>query len=181
MSNPAIDAYRVSHRFQAKLGGLGFWAAWILFLVDMTTPFPTPARGAFAMWWLLVIGLAAIVWVRTRRLPLEECVLLAEDEGGELTVPVTARRLGLGLGMAEKTLAALVEVGEAEEVDTGHARTWFFYNTNRGGGRLMRAVELVKERGSSIALTDLVEADVARDLDEAQNILEVIDSRGLTR
>ena len=139
-----IEKYKGKRLLHEKLGVLGFWGGAMLLLVDMTTPFPTPARGAYAMWWLLVVLAAGAMWLRSRRLPVEETLRLAEQHGGELTVPIVSRELGLSVEMADKTLEAVVAYGEAEEIETGQSCTWFFFNTNRRNTRLMRVIQMAR-------------------------------------
>jgi len=161
-----------------KIGGIGFWGGALFLLIDMCTPFPTPARGAYAMWWLLVIGTAGAGWLFSRRLPVEETLALAEEHGGELTIPVVSRELGLPVGMATRTLEATCECAEAEVVETGRSRTWFFFNTNRGNNRLVRVIELAREPDARITPHELVTRNIARDLTEAEGMLTRLVARG---
>ena len=166
--------YRQKRKSYLRLSALGVWGGLLLLLLDMTTPFPTPARGAFAMWWLLVIGAGAVMWVMLRRLPLEATLQLAEVSKGVLTVPAVSRAMGLPLDMAETTLDALCECDQAEKVNTGRSTAWIFMNTNHGNPRLMMALKLASEEGQTPSPQMLMESDIARDFEEAEGILDYL-------
>ncbi|MBN1671144.1 MAG: hypothetical protein JXR37_08940 [Kiritimatiellae bacterium] len=173
-----IGIYRSKRFLQEKLGALGFWGGALLLLVDMTTPFPTPVRGAYAMWWLLVVGAGGAAWILSRRIPVEETLQLAEESGGALTIPVVSRELGLPVKMASCTLRAMCDCGEAEEVETGQSRTWFFFNTNHGNGRLTRALDFAQRTGGQAKPAQLVGLNIARDLSEAEAMLNHLARKG---
>ena len=86
-------------------------------LVDCMTPFPTPARGPFA----LAIGLPIVLagfWLSylAERLPVKEAVQLAASPQyqGLLKVTDLVQEMGVTLSTAERTLYALEKRGYAQ-------------------------------------------------------------------
>ncbi|MCD6365262.1 MAG: hypothetical protein J7M14_05250 [Planctomycetes bacterium] len=123
------------------LGVALFWGGLLLLLADMTTQFPTPLRGQFALWWLVVIGAGAWFWVASRRLPLEETIEIARDPKyfGELRVTELTVELNVSLTTAEKILGALVRKGYAEIQQRGETRVWVFPEIKAAGPLVRRS------------------------------------------
>jgi len=177
----ATEIYKAKRKMQEKISLLAVWGGALFLLVDMSTSFPTPARGAYAMWWLLVIGAGGVGWVQSRKLPVEQAIALADEHGGELTIPTMTMELGLPVTMAEKTLNALCECEQAMAIHTGQRSTWLFFNTNAADSRLVRALEMIQDKGAELVATDLVESDIARDLDEAESMLRELTTKGYVK
>jgi hypothetical protein len=171
-------AYKAKRKRNEKLGLIGIWGGALMLLVDMSTSFPTPARGALAMWWLLVVGAGCASWVLSRKLPIEESIRLADEHDGELTVPNMTMELGLPVSMADKTLQSLCDCGQAMAIHTGHRSTWFFFNTNAADSRLVRALDMIEKHETVPTATEFVDDSIARDLDEAEEMLKELAEKG---
>ena len=92
----------------------------------MMTTFPTPVRGQYAAWWLLVVALGAALWMTSNRLPLEETIEVAKYCRGELKVTDLTSELNVTLDTAEKILAALTRKGYAKTENRADTRVWVF-------------------------------------------------------
>lgn len=102
------------NRRTARLAGIAlFWGGVAMFALDMTTPFPTPLRGQYTAWWVLVILAGAGLWMSSKKLPAEEAVEVARYCRGELKVTDLAGELHVTLDTAELTLRALARKGYA--------------------------------------------------------------------
>jgi hypothetical protein len=125
---PVASAYRSRRRRRLRAAYLVTLVSVVLFLLDMTTPFPTPVRGPFALWW--VIGVIAGGWLHTRagRLPIEEALLVARDAryAGELQVTDLVSEFEIEIGAAEQTLALLEARGYATVAVRDDAQLWRF-------------------------------------------------------
>jgi hypothetical protein len=121
-----IKAFKARRKLLRTLGGLGFWGGAATLLMDVTTPFPTPVRGAYAMWWLLVVAAGAVVWIVSRKLPSLELIDLAEFHNGELSIPTVMQELSLPQSMAAAALDAMVSDDLASEAQSENQRIWIF-------------------------------------------------------
>ncbi len=121
-----IIAYKAKRKLLRMIGALGFWGGALLLLLDVTTPFPTPIRGGYAMWWLLVVAGGAVVWVLSRRLPNVELIDLAEMHNGELSIPTVMQEMSLPASMALAALEAIADEDLASEQQVGKQRIWTF-------------------------------------------------------
>ena len=121
------------------VGALLFWGGLLLLLVDMTTMFPTPIRGQYALWWLVVVAGGVWFWVASKRLPLEETIEIAKEPMyfGELRVTELTGELNISLETAESILQALVRKGYARLEDRGETRVWVFPDV-KGAGPMVR-------------------------------------------
>jgi hypothetical protein len=122
-----IIAFKARRKLLRSIGGLAFWGGAIFLLLDVTTPFPTPVRGAYASWWLLVVAAGAVVWVLSRKLPSLELLDLAEMHNGELSIPTVMQELSLPQSMAAAALEAIAEEDLASEKQSGKQRIWTFH------------------------------------------------------
>ena len=122
-----ITAYKAKRKLLRMTGAIGFWGGALFLLLDVTTPFPTPARGAYAMWWLLVVAAGAVIWVLSRKLPNLEIIDLAEMHNGELSIPTVMQELSLPPSMAATALEALAGDDLARETQVGKQRIWVFH------------------------------------------------------
>ena len=121
-------------------GALLFWLGLLALLADMTTEFPTPARGQYALWWLIVVAFGAYVWISSRRLPLEEVIEVARQPMyfGELRVTEVTSEFNVSLETAERILIALVKKGYARIEDRGETRVWVFPEIKDAGPTIKR-------------------------------------------
>ncbi len=124
----SLQQFKAARRRKRIIGILAFWAGLFLFLLDVFTSFPTPIRGAFTLWWLAVIAIGGIMWMASKRLPLEETVEIARKPlyGGELMVTNLTGELNTNLSTAEKILKALEAKGYARREDRGETSVWVF-------------------------------------------------------
>lgn len=122
-----ITAYKAKRKLLRMTGAIGFWGGALFLLLDVTTPFPTPVRGAYAMWWLLVVAAGAVIWMLSRKLPNLEIIDLAEMHNGELSIPTVMQDLRLPTSMAAAALDAMVADDLASETQVGKRRIWVFH------------------------------------------------------
>jgi hypothetical protein len=120
-------AYKARRKLLRAIGAIGFWGGAIFLLLDVTTPFPTPVRGAYATWWLLVVAAGAVLWVLSRRLPTLELIDLAEQHNGQLTIPTVMQDLSLPTSMAIAALEGVVGDELASETQIDKQRVWTFH------------------------------------------------------
>ena len=74
----SLVAFKKGRRRKRLCGTIVFWGGLALLILDMMTTFPTPVRGQYAVWWLLVVALGAVLWMTAKRLPLEETIEVAK-------------------------------------------------------------------------------------------------------
>ena len=114
-------------RRRKRLSGIAlFWGALALLILDMLTNFPTPVRGKYVVWWMLVVALGAALWIAAKRLPLEETIEVSKYCRGELKVTDLTSELNVTLDTAERILMALARKGYANIEDRGDTRVWVF-------------------------------------------------------
>ena len=112
-------------RRRKRLAGIVlFWGGLVLLVLDMTTTFPTPVRGQYAAWWLVVVAAGTGLWLSAKRLPLEETVEVAKYCRGELAVTDLTGELNVTIGTAERILEALARKGYAKLEQRGETRVW---------------------------------------------------------
>ena len=116
--------FRKGRRRKRLAGILLFWGGLALLLLDMTTTFPTPVRGQYATWWVLVVAAGMGLWLSAKRLPLEETIEVAKYCRGELTVTDLTSELNVTIGTAERILEALARKGYAKLEQRGETRVW---------------------------------------------------------
>jgi len=122
----SLIAFKRSRR-RKRLGGIVlFWGGIAMLMLDMATPFPTPMRGQFAAWWLIVIAVGAAFWMSSKRLPLEETIEVAKYCRGELKVPDLTSELNVTIDTAERILVALERKGYARMEARGETHVWVF-------------------------------------------------------
>ena len=119
-------AFKKSRRGKRLCGIVLFWGALALLILDMMTTFPTPVRGQYAVWWLLVVALGAALWMTAKRLPLEETIEVSKYCRGELKVTDLTGELDVTLDTAERILMALTRKGYAKTEDRADTRVWVF-------------------------------------------------------
>lgn len=122
----SLNEFRRGRRRMRILGKVLFWGGLALVLLDMSTPFPTPMRGQYAVWWLIVVAAGVGFWLSAKRLPLEQTLEVAKYCHGELKVTDLTSELNVTLGTAEKILAALSRKGYARKEDRGETQVWVF-------------------------------------------------------
>jgi len=116
--------FRKGRRRKRLAGIVLFWGGLALLVLDMTTMFPTPVRGQYAAWWLLVVAAGTGVWLSAKRLPLEETIEVAKYCRGELTVTDLTGELNVTLGTAERILEALARKGYAKLEPRDEIQVW---------------------------------------------------------
>ncbi len=119
-------AFKESRRRKRLCGVVLFWGALAVLILDMMTSFPTPVRGQYAVWWVLVVALGAALWMTSKRLPLEEAIEVSKYCRGELKVTDLTSELNVTLDTAERILAALTRKGYAKIEDRADTRVWVF-------------------------------------------------------
>lgn len=124
----SLEEFRRKRRRQTFWGVLLFWGGLVLLGLDMTTPFPTPTRGAFAALWLPVVAAGAVLYIAGKRLPLEETIRIARkrDYAGELHATDLTCELHCTLDTAERILEALQRKGYARLDTRGEGHVWVF-------------------------------------------------------
>ena len=119
-------AFKKNRRQKRLCGIVVFWGGLAMLILDMMTTFPTPVRGQYAVWWVLVVALGAALWMASKRLPLEEAIEVSKYCRGELKVTDLASELNITLDTAERVLAALTRKGYAKIEDRADTRVWLF-------------------------------------------------------
>ncbi len=122
----SLIAFKRSRRRKRVGGVVLFWGGLALFMLDMTTTFPTPMQGQFAAWWLIVIAVGAAFWITSKRLPLEETIEVAKYCHGELKVTDLTSELNVTLDTSERILVALERKGYARMEARGEIHVWVF-------------------------------------------------------
>lgn len=97
-------------------GVILFWAGLFLTFSDMFTNFPTPQHGFFGLRWLVFSAVGAVLWFKSKKLPLEETLGIVEELGYKVTPAMLAKELGVSIPIAEKTLSALEKQGYAVSI-----------------------------------------------------------------
>ena len=103
-----------------------FWGGLAMLMVDMTSSFPTPVRGKYAAWWVIVIAVGAVLWIASKRLPLEQTIEVSKYCHGELRVTDLTAELNVTIDTAERILQKLQRKGYAQAEDRGGVRVWVF-------------------------------------------------------
>ena len=116
--------FRKGRRRKRLAGIVLFWGGLALLVLDMTTSFPTPVRGQYAAWWLVVVAAGTGLWLSAKRLPLEETIEVAKYCRGELTVTDLTSELKVTIGTAERILEALARKGYAKIEQRGEIQVW---------------------------------------------------------
>lgn len=122
----SLIEFKRGRRRKRMAGILLFWGGIAMLMLDMATPFPTPMRGQFAAWWLIVIAVGAAFWITSKRLPLEETIEVAKYCRGELKVPDLTSELNVTLDTAERILCALERKGYARMEQRDEMHVWVF-------------------------------------------------------
>ena len=120
----SLIAFKKSRQRKRLWGIVLFWGGLAVLILDMMTSFPTPVRGQYAVWWLLVVALGAALWMTAKRLPLEEAIVVSKYCRGELKVTDLTSELNITLDTAERILAALTRKGYAKIEDRADTRVW---------------------------------------------------------
>jgi hypothetical protein len=121
-------------KFRAKrvtkwwIGVCVFWGSLGLMLLDMFTPFPTPERGAYALYWLIFMAVGAFFWILSKRLPVEEAMSIASLNSyrGELTISDLAGELYVTVGTSRAILDKAVIKGHATSEKRDDIMIWIF-------------------------------------------------------
>jgi len=122
----SLIAFKNARRRKRLWGTVLFWGGVAVLILDMMTSFPTPVRGQYAVWWMLVVALGAALWMTSKRLPLEEAIEVSKYCRGELKVTDLTSELNVTLDTAERILAALTRKGYAKIEDRADTRVWVF-------------------------------------------------------
>ncbi len=127
----SLEQFKKKRRRLGKWGRRLFWGGLVFMALDMMTPFPTPVRGAFAAWWVFVIGAGAVCYLLSQRLPTSETLDIAKEHQGELRVSDLTSELQVTTGTARKILTSLEKEGYAKaeiRTDSGgqNYQVWVF-------------------------------------------------------
>ena len=122
----SLIAFKNSRRRKRLYGIVLFWGGLAVLILDMLTSFPTPVRGQYAVWWVLVVALGAALWMTSKRLPLEEAIEVSKYCHGELKVTDLTSELNVTLDTSERILTALGRKGYAKIEDRAGTRVWVF-------------------------------------------------------
>ena len=120
----SLNDFKKGRRRKRLAGTVLFWSGLGLLALDMTTSFPTPLRGQYAAWWLLVVAAGTGLWLSAKRLPLEETIEVAKYCRGELTVTDLTGELNVTIATAEGILEALARKGYAKLERRGETQVW---------------------------------------------------------
>lgn len=112
-SRQKIGLWKKAKRSKWLVGVTLFWGGILFAILDLTTPLPTPTRGAFAFFWLVMLGLGAYWWLQSNKLPFAETFELARLHDGSLLVADVMSDLGIDIEVARKTLDRLAVKGLA--------------------------------------------------------------------
>lgn len=122
-----IEEFRKKRKFKYKLGFALFLGGLICLILDCTTSFPTPIRGAYVYtWWVPIMTVGGIFYYLSKRLPLEEAIGIAKKHGNELTVIDLVGEMSVTLNTAEATLRKLQRKGYAKPQKRGQEIVWVF-------------------------------------------------------
>jgi hypothetical protein len=122
----SLIQFRKNRRWKRMAGIVMFWGGLAMLMIDVTTYFPTPVRGKFAAWWVIVIAVGAVLWVASKRLPLEQTIEVAKYCYGELRVTDLTAELNVTIDTAERILQKLEQKGYARAEDRDEVRVWVF-------------------------------------------------------
>lgn len=122
----SLIEFKKQRRIKRLSGILLFWGALAIFILDATTTFPTPIRGKYAVGWLIIVAIGAVLWIISKRLPLEQTIEVSKYCHGELKVTDITSELNVTIGTAERILGALERKGYAKPEDRGDVRVWIF-------------------------------------------------------
>ncbi len=122
----SLIAFKNSRRRKRLCGIVFFWGGLAVLILDMLTSFPTPVRGQYTVWWVLVVALGAALWMTSKRLPLEEAIEVSKYCHGELKVTDLTSELNVTLDTSERILTALGRKGYAKIEDRAGTRVWVF-------------------------------------------------------
>ena len=130
--------FKAKRALNNKLGLIMFWGGLLMLLVDMTTAFPTPARGQYALWWLIIVAVGSYFWFESKKLPLEETLEIAAKYRGVLRIPQVVSELEVTIETAERILDALAKRKRAApekrpKDPKGYEAVWIFHDLTPGG------------------------------------------------
>ena len=172
-----IMAYKAKRRLLRTAGALGFWGGALFLLLDMTTPFPTPVRGGYAMWWLLVVAAGGVFWVLSRKLPNLELIDLADVYNGELSIPTVMQELSLPLSMATAALEGMAGDDLAGEIHSGRQRIWVFYGIDDDNRLLVKTIQEARAHGGEFTVPVLAQT-LGVSLVKARTVLARAENEG---
>ncbi len=137
----SLEAFKAKRLRQRLIGAIMFWGGLLFLMADVTTNFPTPMKGQYALWWLAVVGFGAWSWIRSKRLPLEETIEIARQPSyfGEMRITELTSELNVSLETAEEILTALTRKGFARMEDRGEICVWVFPEVKSAGPMVRRA------------------------------------------
>jgi hypothetical protein len=108
-----------------------FWSAFILTVIDLTLAFPTPNRGRFIPFALILAGIGAVLYILSKKLPLEEVLLIGSDKTkypDGIMISDLVSELRITTENAEEILTALEKKGFATVKKVKGSRIWTFKN-----------------------------------------------------
>lgn len=149
--------FKIQRHKNLALFFLLFVGGLLMLLIDWTTPFPTPARGGFTMWWLIVVGWGVWFYIKSTRLPIEETLELASSKRGELTLDDLTREFGISVSIAKKTLDELQRRSLTETSERGNAIVWVFRDHVSRNLPLENVLLQAKNAKGKLTLADVIE------------------------
>ena len=157
---------------------IGFWMVPIsigMFIIDWSSPFPTPVRGAGTIWWLFLFGAGAIIYWRSYRLPVDEMILIAPEYDGELNIPTVMQAIRCDQSTAETILKKLVERGVAKKRERAGEDIWVLPSVY--AHRLYEKVLEYGRRSGKVSPGEL-STRFEMSLDEAEKVLLELQNKG---
>jgi hypothetical protein len=108
-----LDHFRKGRHIKRLIGLIGFWGGLAFMFCDMFTNFPTPERGIYTTYWLVVIAIGGGFWLSSRKYPLSEALIIGNEKKGFLTTLDVVQGLGVTPNTAEAILQELEKQGYA--------------------------------------------------------------------
>ena len=171
------NSFLKKRKKQRKLGLFLFLASPILFLVDWTTPFPTPIRGAGTVYWIVAWFVGIYIYLQSQRLPVTEAILVAEESNGELTIPSLMNKMGIDQVSAEAILNEVEKQGFARKEKRGGATVWLFADYIEDEQPLERVLVLAKNSGNLLTVADIVD-NLNLSIEETEGVLKRLEEKG---
>lgn len=125
-----LQEFKAKRNTYKWIGVCVFIGGLIFLVLDMETNFPTPVRGAYAMYWILIVVVGAEIWAYSKHLPLEETIGLADtpQHRGELRITEIINEMRVDISTAEKIVRKLEKKGYVICELRGDITVWVFPN-----------------------------------------------------
>lgn len=166
-----LATFRRKRNLLRTFGMILWWGGLAFMLLDFTTDWPTPVRGAYVAFELCVLAVGAGLYIASKRLPLEETLEAAWMSEGELTVADVTHTLCVTIDTAERILAVLQQKGLARMDQRGDSRVWVFPDIVEKKLPLTAMLRLAAGRNGRLTLQDAADG-LAIPLDLAEATLD---------